>query len=121
MPLSGVHLTQIGGTDFLLEPLGSLNVADNVKLVDGILERLMRAGASCLYYDLAAQPIIDPAYYGWLNQLARTLATINVRMVCVHMQPTAAFSLVQYTCESPAFGTALDIGEWHREAPAKHR
>lgn len=109
MSLSGVHLTQIGGTDFLLEPLRSLNISDNAKLVDCVVERLLRAGASRLYYDLSSQAIIDPVYYKWLNQLARTVSAINVKMVCVHMQPTAAFALVQFERELPAFETALDI------------
>ncbi len=112
MPLSGVHLTQIGGTDFLLEPLRSLNTTDDARLVDAIVERLLRSGAARLYYDLSGQAIIDPVYYGWLNRLARTVAAVNVRMICVHMQPTAAYSLVQFERERPAFESALDIAEW---------
>lgn len=119
MSLSGVHLTQIGGRDFLLEPLRSLNVSDNARLVEGVVERLLRAGASRLYYDLSAQAIIDPVYYNWLNQLARTVSAINVKMVCVHMQPTAAFALVQFERESPAFETALDISNWEGSAHGK--
>ena len=101
----------------LLEPLRSLNITDNARLVDGIIERLSRAGASRLYYDLSGQPVIDPVYYQWLNQLARTVAAINVRMVCVHMQPTAAFSVVQFEREAPVFETALDIGAWQDARP----
>lgn len=112
MPLSGVHLTQIGRTEFLLEPLRSLNIGAHASLVEGIVERLLHAGASRLYYDLSTQAIIDPVYYTWLNQLARTVATINVRMFCIHMQPTAAFALVQFEREAPAFETAQDIQGW---------
>jgi len=109
VPLSGIHLTRIGGSDFLLEPLRGLNISDNNKLIDGIVDRLLRARASRLYYDLSVQSIIDPVYYKWLNQLARTVAAINVKMVCVHMRPTAAYALVQFEREPPVFETALDI------------
>lgn len=112
MSLPGVHLTRIGGTDFLLEPLRSLNISDDARLVEGIVERLLQAGAARLYYDLSAQAIIDAVYYKWLNRLARTVAAINVKMVCVHMQPTAAFALVQFEREQPAFDTALEIADW---------
>lgn len=111
MSLHGIHLTRIGTSDFLLEPLRSLNISDSAKLVEGIVERLMQAGASRLYYDLSTQAIIDPVYYKWLNQLARTVAAINVKMVCVNMQPTAAYALVQFEREPPVFGTALGISE----------
>lgn len=112
MSLQGIHLTRIGATDFLLEPLRSLNISDSAKLVEGIVEQLLQAGASRLYYDLSTQAIIDPVYYKWLNQLARTVATVNVKMVCVHMRPTAAYSLVQFERAAPAFETALDIAGW---------
>jgi rsbT antagonist protein RsbS len=72
----------------------------------------LQAGAARLYYDLSTQAIIDPVYYKWLNQLARTVAAVNVKMVCVHMQPTAAYSLVQFEREAPVFETALDISVW---------
>jgi len=117
--LSGVHLTQIGRADFLLEPLRSLNVGDNARLIEGVVERLLRAGAARLYYDLSSQAIIDPVYYAWLNQLAKTVAAINVKMVCVHMQPTAAFALVQFERETPAFETALEISDWQNSAHNK--
>jgi len=117
--LSGVHLTRIGGTHFLLEPLRSLNISDNARLVEGIVERLLQGGATRLYYDLSKQAIIDPVYYRWLNQLARTVLAINVKMVCVHMQPTAAFALVQFEREPPDFETALDIADW--EETRQHR
>ncbi len=112
MSLQGIHLTRIGETDFLLEPLRSLNISDSARLVEGIVERLLQAGAARLYYDLSTQAIIDPVYYKWLNQLARTVAAVNVKMVCVHMQPTAAYSLVQFEREAPVFETALDISVW---------
>lgn len=109
MSIPGLHLTQIGAEDFLLEPSRSLNLRDHDGLVERIVERLLDARAAHLYYDLSAQAIIDPVYYDWLNKLARTVTAINVKMICVHMQPTAAFSLVQFTQEMPAFETALDI------------
>lgn len=111
MSIPGIHLTQIGKHDFLLEPTRALNVGSHDGLLDLITERLLRAQASRLYYDLSAQALIDPVYYTWLNKLARTVMAVNVKMVCVHMQPTAAFALVQFAREMPAFETALDISE----------
>lgn len=111
MSIPGIHLTQIGRHDFLLEPSRSLNVADHDGLLDLIAERLLGAQASRLYYDLSAQALIDPVYYNWLNKLARTAMAINVKMVCVNMQPTAAFALVQFAREVPVFETALDISD----------
>lgn len=109
IPIPGLHLTQIGKEDFLLEPSRGLNVGDHGRLLESVAARLLDAGASRLYYDLSSQAIIDPLYYNWLNQLARTAQAINVKMVCVQMQPTAAFSLVQFIHELPVFETALDI------------
>lgn len=114
MSIPGLHLTQIGSGDFLLEPSRSLNICDRDKLIERVATRLQQARASRLYYDLSEQAIIDPVYYAWLNALARTTGAINVRMVCVHMQPTAAFALAQFTHEIPAFETALDISGWQR-------
>ncbi len=116
MSLSGIHLTRIGESDFLLEPLRSLNISDSAKLVEGVVGCLLQAGATRLYYDLSTQALIDPVYYKWLNQLARTVAAINVKMVCVHMQPTAAYGLVQFEREAPVFETALDISGWQSSA-----
>lgn len=108
-PIPGLHLTQISRDDFLLEPSRSLDIGDCERLIERVIERLLGARALRLYYDLSTQAIIDPVYYNWLNRLARTAQAINVRMICVHMQPTAAFALVQFAREAPAFGTALDI------------
>ena len=110
--IPGLHLTQIGREDFLLEPSRGLDVGEHDRLIESIAERLLGARASSLYYDLSTQAIIDPVYYNWLNKLARTAQAINVKMVCVQMQPTAAFSLVQFVSEPPAFETALDISGW---------
>jgi len=112
MAIPGLHLTQIGREDFLLEPSRCLDVSNHEKLVESIVERLLGARASRLYYDLSTQAIIDPVYYTWLNKLALTALAINVKMVCVQMQPTAAFALVQFTHEMPAFETALNISDW---------
>ena len=130
MAIPGLHLTQIGSGDFLLEPSRSLNIGDQDRLIESIAARLRQARAydsagpstlegspggsgsfraSRLYYDLSEQPLIDPVYLAWLNRLARTALAINVRMVCIHMQPTAAFALAQFLREMPAFETALDI------------
>jgi rsbT antagonist protein RsbS len=112
MSIPGLHLTQIGKEDFLLEPSRGLDVSEHDRLIESIIEPLLGACASRLYYDLSTQAIIDPVYYNWLNKLARTALAINVKMVCVQMQPTAAFALVQFTHEKPAFETALDISGW---------
>jgi len=112
MSISGLHLTQIGKEDFLLEPSRSLDVGEHDPLLVSIAGRLLEAKAAHLYYDLSSQAIIDPVYFNWLNNLARTVETINVKMVCVQMQPTAAFSLVQFSHKLPAFKTALNISDW---------
>ncbi len=109
MSTPGLHLTRIGNGDFLLEPSRSLNIRDQGRLLDGVASHLQQARASRLYYDLSEQALIDPVYYAWLDALARTIQTFNVRMVCIHMQPTAAFALAQFIREKPAFETALDI------------
>jgi rsbT antagonist protein RsbS len=109
MSIPGLHLTQIGKEDFLLEPSRGLNVGDQDNLIEAIIGRLLGARAARLYYDLSAQAIIDPVYYGWLNKLARAASAVNVTMICVYMQPTAAFALSQFVYERPAFETAMDI------------
>jgi len=114
MGIPGLHLTQIGSGDFLLEPTRSLNISDQDRLVESVAARLQQAQASRLYYDLSELAIIDPVYYGWLNMLARTAGAINVKMVCIHMQATAAFALARFVHETPAFETALDISGWQR-------
>ena len=114
MSIPGLHLTQIGDGDFLLEATRSLNIRDQDQLLDGIASRLQLARASRLYYDLSEQALIDPVYYAWLDALARTIQAINVKMVCVHMQPTAAFALARFMRERPAFETALDISGWKK-------
>ena len=131
MAIPGLHLTQIGSSDFLLEPLRNLNIRDQDLLLESITLRLQQARAydsarafarsgsesfraSRLYYDLAEQALIDPVYYAWLDTLARTVRAINVKMICIHMQPTAAFALAQFMREIPAFETALDISGWKK-------
>lgn len=114
MAIQGLHLTQIGSGDFLLEPSRSLNIRDQDQLIECIAGRLQHARASRLYYDLSEQALIDPVYLGWLNALARAAGAINIRMVCIHMQPTAAFALAQFVRETPAFEIALDISGWQK-------
>lgn len=109
MTVSGLHLTQIGRSDFLLEPARSLNIGDKDMLIEGVVSRLLQAKATRLYYDLSALGLIDPLYYAWLDALARALLTVNVKMVCVNMQPTAAFALAGFIKQMPVFETALDI------------
>lgn len=114
MSIPGLHLTRISNGDFLLEPSRSLNIRDQDRLLEGIAARLQQAQASRLYYDLSEQALIDPVCYAWLNALARTIQAINIKMVCIHMQPTAAFALAQFIREKPAFETAIDISGWQK-------
>lgn len=114
MLIHGLHLTQIGSGDFLLEPARSLNIQDSDTLIEHISARLQQARATRLYYDLSELALIDPAYYEWLNTLARTVQALNISMVCIHMQPTAAFGMAQFLNETPAFETALDISGWKK-------
>ena len=109
MPIPGLHLTRIGGNDFLLEPSRSLNIPDQDGLITSITARLMQARATRLYYDLSNLMLIDPLYYEWLDKLARSTQAVNVRMICINMQPTAAFALAKFIRKMPAFETALSL------------
>lgn len=108
---SGFHLTPIGGGRFLLEPSSSLDISSSEELLEGILQRLQRGKACKLYYDLANLPLIEPRYYHWLNMLARACRAINVIMVCIRMQPTAAFALSSYMEGSPDFSVEQGVRE----------
>jgi rsbT antagonist protein RsbS len=108
---SGYHLTPIGGGNFLLEPSRSLDISQQDRLVIEVINRLQQARSQRLYYDLAELPVIEQVYYGWLDRLARACSAINIRMVCIHMQPTAAFGLAHIIVEAPVFETALDVME----------
>ncbi len=109
MSIQGLHLTRIGRGDFLLDPTKSLNIRDRDPLIEAITAHLLEARAVRLYYDLSDLALIDPLYYSWLDALARAALAINVQMICVHMQPTAAFALSQFLKEMPVFQTALEI------------
>lgn len=109
MAISGIHLTCIGRGNFLLEPLRSLNIQDAGQQMQDIIALLQQSRGVRLYYDLNGLPVIDPAYYDWLDKLARICLTVNIKMVCINMQPTAAFTLSSFlTCE-PLFTTALGV------------
>lgn len=43
MAIPGLHLTQIGSSDFLLEPLRNLNIRDQDRLLESITSRLQQA------------------------------------------------------------------------------
>lgn len=109
MSIPGLHLTRIGSGDFLLDPSKSLNIGDRDRLIENITAYLLQGRAVRLYYDLSDLALIDPHYYSWLDALARAVLAVNVRMICVGMQPTAAFALSQFLQEMPAFQTALEI------------
>lgn len=109
MPLSGAHLTPIGDGDFLLEPTRSLDIANSEVFIEEILSQIHVGKGRRLYYDLSELAIIDPVYYQWMRTLARACQMVNVKMVCIHMQPTAAFALSQFLQEMPPFLCALDV------------
>lgn len=109
MSLSGAHLTPIGDGDFLLEPTRSLDIASSDTLIEAILSQIHLGKGRRLYYDLSELALIDPVYYEWLKTLTRACQMVNVKMVCLHMQPTAAFALAQFLQESPPFICALDV------------
>ena len=103
LAIPGLHLTQIGSENFLLEPSRALDIGIADELLLEILQRLQEAKAGKLYYDLSELPLIEPNYYRWLNMLARACRAINVAMVCIRMQPTAAFALSRYMKGAPDF------------------
>jgi rsbT antagonist protein RsbS len=109
MNVHGVHLTRIGGGDMLLEPTRALDIGNAGAVMESILAHLQREKSARLYYDLAELAVIDEAHYAWLEGLARACRAINVRMVCIHMQPTAAFGLATFLKDKPSFDTALEM------------
>lgn len=104
-----LHVTPIGRDELLLEPGEALDPGAADHYLDFILDRIQRADARCLYYDLQSLPLIDPVYYAWLTRLAKACHVIGVRMVAVHMRPTAAFGLSSFLQGNPPFETALDV------------
>lgn len=109
MAIDGIHLTGIGRGNYLLEPLRSLNIQDDGRLMQNIVALLQQGHGARLYYDLSDLPVIDPVYYGWLDRLARICRTVNIEMICINMQPTAAFTLSSFLAEKPSFTTALGV------------
>lgn len=109
MAISGVHLTRIGKGNFLLEPLRSMNIRDQGTLMQDIVAQVQRDQGARLYFDLHSLPVIDPVYYDWLDKLARTCQAVNIRMICINMQPTAAFTLSRHLAGKPAFEIALHV------------
>jgi len=116
MSMSALHLTPIGNGAMLLEPSLGLDVADSGNMLEEIVRRLQRSGSTQLYYDLEQLAIIEPLYYNWLNRLARACHTINVKMTCIHMQPTAAYALARYMEQPPEFETGMEVDGWNRES-----
>ena len=109
MAIAGIHLTRIGNGNFLLEPRRSMNIQDQHMLMQEIVARIQAERGERLYYDLDGIPIIDPVYYDWLDKLARTCKAMNINMVCINMQPTAAFTLSKFLTTKPIFETALAV------------
>ncbi|MCX7194099.1 MAG: hypothetical protein NTY60_10870 [Proteobacteria bacterium] len=109
MSIPGIHLTCIGRGNYLLEPLRSLNIQNSGQIMQDVVALLQQEKARRLYYDLNGLPVIDPAYYDWLDKLARICLTVNIKMICINMQPTAAFTLSSFLAGKPAFATALGV------------
>ncbi len=114
MAISGVHLTRIGHGDYLLDPLKSLNIREKDRLIVDITGYLLQMRAVRLFYDLSELALIEPLYYSWLEALARAASAINVKMICVGMQPTAAFALSRFLEGPPPFQTALEVDGWQQ-------
>jgi len=109
MSIVGVHLTRIGKGNYLLEPLRSMNIGDDGTLIREIVSHVQQGRGIHLYFDLEGMPVIDPTYYEWLDNLARTCLAVNIKMICINMQPTAAFTLSKFLTRKPVFETALDV------------
>jgi rsbT antagonist protein RsbS len=109
MTIPGVHLTRIGKGNFLLEPLRSMNIQDQGTLMREVVAYVQQEQGLRLYYDLNGVPVIDQVYYGWLDKLARTCQALNIKMICINMQPTAAFTLSKFLSTRPVFETALGV------------
>lgn len=109
MSATGFHLTHLGPGNALLEPSHGMDIGHPEELLEEIVRRLQQRRTALLYYDLSEMPLIDAVYYGWLNRLALACKSINVRMVCISMQPTAAFALAGLTDTPPQFESALDL------------
>jgi len=109
MHIAGAHLTPIGSGDFLLEPTRGLDTTRSDYLIEEILAQLQEGKGQRLYYDLSELALIDPVYYQWLRTLAHTCQAVNIKMLCIHMQPTAAYGLSQFLQETPPFVCALDV------------
>lgn len=109
MAIPGVHLTRIGRGNFLLEPLRSLDISQQGRLIQEVVAHVQQGQGKRLYYDLHTLPVIDQAYYNWLDMLARACLALNITMVCINMQPTAAYALSGHLTGKPVFETALSV------------
>lgn len=105
-----LHLTLIGRAEILLEPGQGLDPAAVENYLEPILARVRELRVTCLYYDVQQLAVIDPVYYGWMAHLARACQAMGVRMVAVHVRPSAAFAMSRYLQADPPFATALDVG-----------
>lgn len=109
MHIAGAHLTPIGSGDYLLEPTRGLDTTRSDYLIEEILAQVQEGKGRRLYYDLSELALIDPVYYQWLRTLAHACQAVNIKMLCIHMQPTAAYGLSQFLQEVPPFVCALDV------------
>jgi len=111
MDRMGFHFTPVGGGSALLEPMAGLDIAQAERLIEEIIRRIQEGKICRLYYDLSNFPVIDQGYFTWLNRLAGACKATNTRMICVNMQPTAAFALASLANITPQFETALGLEE----------
>lgn len=113
--MGSFHLTLLGGGEALFEPL-AIDPQHPEPLIDEVLLRLRAAQVRHLYYDLGDIALIDKVYYQWLNQLARACRAMAVELICINMQPVAAFALAGILEQRPAFSTALGVKRLMSEA-----
>lgn len=114
--VEGMHLTDIGGGNVLLEPGDGFDPGDPDAYLAPLLQYLQERRAQRLFYDLKGLPLIDELYYRWLFTLHGSCVLIGVELVAVNMQPPAAFALAMILKERPPFACALDVERARRGA-----
>lgn len=104
------RLTLLPPDAALLEPGPGIDPSRPEPSIEAIIARLQGAGVQTLYYDLADVAVVDSAYLGYLNHLARACRSLHVRMVCIHLRPEAAYGLAGILDERErAFETAHGV------------
>ncbi|MFA7097440.1 MAG: hypothetical protein WC383_13300 [Gammaproteobacteria bacterium] len=114
--VNGMHLTDIGGGDMLLEPGEGLDPTDPDAYLAPLLHCLQERRAQRLFYDLKELPLIDEPYYDWLLTLHANCRLIGVELIAVNMQAPAAFALALQLKALPPFVCAQDVERARRRA-----